>query len=125
MSAYKLWKTQYYNNVKRIKSLKYITRPPRERKTAMKAKYIGKYVDTSFGQYIIQLEYEYRGMRYIVTENRSKGNEPLSWQHQREQDWIDRVIEIESKPKKPFDHADSCEAVLDKLWNYFETGIFE
>lgn len=91
----------------------------------MRAKYVGKYIDTSFGQYIIELEYEYRGRRYTVYENRNKGNEPLSWQHRREQDWIDRVIEIESKPKQSIDPADTCEAALDKLWNYFETGIFE
>ena len=43
-----------------------------------KAKYIGKYVDTSFGQHIVSLEYEYRGKRYTVTENLNKGNIPLS-----------------------------------------------
>lgn len=44
-----------------------------------KAKYIGKWVDTSYGQCIIHLEYEYRRHRYEVTENRRKGNTPLSW----------------------------------------------
>ena len=30
----------------------------------MKAKYIGKWVDTSYGQCVIHLEYEYRGHKY-------------------------------------------------------------
>lgn len=91
----------------------------------MKAKYIGKWTDTSFGQHMVYLEYEYRGHRYTVYENRCKGNIPLSWQHANEQGRIDSLIEMESKPKKPFDPADTCEAALDALWNYFETGIFE
>ena len=78
----------------------------------MKAKFIGKYTDTSFGQFIIHLEYEYRGHRYTVYENRRTGNEPLSWQHRSQQDYIDRLIEIESKPSnwvgKPID--------LDEIW---------
>ena len=74
---------------------------------------------------MVHLEYEYRGMSYTVYENRNKGNIPLSWQHANEQGRIDSLIEMESKPKKPFDPADTCEAALDKLWNYFETGIFE
>ena len=64
-----------------------------------KAKYIGKWVDTSYGQCIIHLEYEYRGHRYEVTENRRKGNTPLSWQHENEQGRIDELIEMENKPK--------------------------
>lgn len=64
-----------------------------------KAKYIGKWVDTSYVQCIIHLEYEYRGHRYEVTENRRKGNTPLSWQHENEQGRIDELIEMESKPK--------------------------
>lgn len=91
----------------------------------MKAKYIGKYVDTSYGEHMVYLEYEYRGHRYTVYENRRKGNIPLAWQHANEQSRIDAMIEMESKPKKPLDPADSCEAALDKLWNYFETGFFE
>lgn len=59
----------------------------------MKAKYIGKYTDTSYGQHKILLEYEYRGKRYTVTEDRRHGNEPLAWQHRLEQDWIDRILD--------------------------------
>ena len=91
----------------------------------MKAKFIGKYVDRSYGQHMVYLEYEYRGHRYTVYENRNKGNIPLSWQHKNEQGMIDSLIELESKPKKPFDPADTAEAAFAKLWNYWETGIFE
>ena len=87
----------------------------------MKAKFIQKYTDTSFGQHMVYLEYEYRGKRYTVYENRNKGNIPLSWQHANEQGRIDSLIEMESKPK--FDPE--IESGLDMLWNYFETGIFE
>ena len=76
----------------------------------MKAKFIGKHTDTRFGRFIVYLEYEYRGHRYTVYENRLKGNEPLSWQHRGQQDYIDRIIEIESKPSagKSVD--------LDEVW---------
>ena len=87
----------------------------------MKAKYIGKYVDTSYGQHMVYLEYEYRGHRYTVYENRCKGNIPLSWQHANEQGRIDSLIEMESRPKVD----PEIESGLAMLWNYFETGIFE
>lgn len=87
-----------------------------------KAKYIGKYVDTSFGQHIVSLEYEYRGKRYTVTENLNKGNIPLSWQHRNAQIEIDARIERESKPKKPYRYEDSAEYAFNLLYEYFETG---
>lgn len=79
-----------------------------------KAKYIGKYIDTSFGQYIVYLEYEYRGERYTVYENLRKGNEPLQWQHANEQSRIDTLIEMENKKPtgKPVD--------LDEIWKMLE-----
>lgn len=91
----------------------------------MKAKFISKYVDTSYGQYMVYLKYEYRGHRYMVYENRCKGNAPLSWQHANEQGRIDSLIEMESKSKKPFAPDDTADAAFKKLWNYFETGIYE
>lgn len=90
--------------------------------TPKKAKYIGKHVDTSFGQYIVELEYEYRGKRYTVYENRNKGNIPLSWQHKNEQGRIDTLIEMENNPCV---HTESAQVGLDKLFNYFETGEWE
>lgn len=58
-----------------------------------KAKYIGKHYGTGYEHYYIFLEYEYRGMRYEVYINTSKGNEPLAWQHRAEQDNIDRILD--------------------------------
>ena len=81
-----------------------------------KAKYIGKWIDTSYGQCMIHLEYEYRGHRYEVTENRCKGNIPLSWQHANEQGRIDELIEMESKPKKPYRYEDTAEYGFELFW---------
>lgn len=78
----------------------------------MKAKYIGKFVDTSFSQYIVNLEYEYRGHRYTVYENKNKGSEPLSWQHANEQGRIDRLIDLEAKAP-----TNSEPLNLDEIWN--------
>lgn len=74
-----------------------------------KAKFIGKYYGASpFERDVIELEYEYRGMRYSVYENRKKGNEPLAWQHRSEQDRIDRLLDTPDMECKPFD--------LDEIW---------
>lgn len=85
----------------------------------MKAKFIGKHTDTSFGQFIVYLEYEYRGHRYTVYENRCKGNEPLAWQHRSQQDWIDRIIESE-KPKSDSQPVDALEEIFALLDEVFE-----
>lgn len=72
-----------------------------------KAKYIGKTYGTGYNRDFVFLEYEYRGHRYEVYENRAKGNEPLSWQHANAQGRIDAIIELKEKTKdfvtKPFD----------------------
>lgn len=80
----------------------------------MKAKYIGKFVDTSYGNYIIHLEYEYRGERYTVFEDRRKGNEPIAWQHRTWQDDIDRTLDVAPK-------ASSSDTVEDALKLFFES----
>ena len=66
----------------------------------MKAKYVGKSYGTGFDRDFVYLEYEYRGYRYEVYENRAKGNEPLSWQHKGEQARIDKIIEMKEMDKK-------------------------
>ena len=66
----------------------------------MKAKYIGKSYERQFGRCITYLEYEYRGMRYEVIEDRGKGNEPLSWQHKSEQARIDRILDTRQTGSK-------------------------
>ena len=81
-----------------------------------KAKYIGKWIDTSFGQCVIHLEYEYLGHRYEVIENRNKGNIPLSWQHANEKARIDTLIEMERKPKKTYRYEDTAEYALELFW---------
>lgn len=76
-----------------------------------KATFVGKHYGIGFEKGMVFLEYEYRGMRYEVYENRGKGNEPLSWQHRSAQDRIDRIIATESKSNpndKPID--------LDEIW---------
>ena len=69
----------------------------------MKAKFIGKYYGTGFDRNMVYLEYEYRGHKYTVYENRAKGNEPLSWQHKAEQDRIDAIIDSTPAKGEPID----------------------
>lgn len=63
----------------------------------MKARFIQAYHYREWGRSIVELEYEYRGHKYTVMEDRSKGNEPLAWQHRAEQDRIDRLIEMDER----------------------------
>jgi hypothetical protein len=79
-----------------------------------KAKFVGKYYRTSlnFERDVIELEYEYRGMRYSVYEDRKKGNEPLAWQHRSEQDRIDRLLDTPKVEGKPVD--------LDEIWKMLD-----
>ena len=63
----------------------------------MRAKFIGKRCGTGYERDYIFLEYEYRGRRYEVYENRAKGNEPLSWQHKSEQSRIDQIIDLSNR----------------------------
>lgn len=73
-----------------------------------KAKYIGKYYGTGYDRNNVYLEYEYRGMTYTVMENRAKGNEPLSWQHQSEQSRIDMILDAPITETEPID--------WDEIW---------
>ena len=74
----------------------------------MKATYIGKYHGTGYERNMVYLEYEYRGMRYTVYENRAKGNEPLAWQHKTEQARIDSILDSKQTSGEPVD--------LDEIW---------
>ena len=69
-------------------------------KTIQKAKFLNRYEYRNFNDDIVELEYEYRGHKYTVEENRSKGNEPLSWQHRNAQARIDSMIEMEEREKE-------------------------
>ena len=88
-----------------------------------KAEYIGRYESNEYREYIVYLEYKYRGYKYTVYENRNKGNEPLSWQHKNEQGRIDRLINIEEcekgREKVP---RTTVEDALNKFFEYLETG---
>ena len=87
----------------------------------MKAKFISKYAHKEFNEFIVELEYEYRGHRYTISENRSKGNEPLSWQHKNAQAEIDRLIELENRPKDDDEH-ESIDEIMAKWFYSTETG---
>lgn len=86
----------------------------------MKAKFISKYSHREYNNLIIELEYEYRGYRYIITENKTKGNEPLSWQHKNEQARIDHIIEMENKKENLESQSSSIDEAINKLFEEWE-----
>lgn len=86
----------------------------------MKAKFISRYPHRECKDFIIDLEYEYRGHRYTVQENLSRGNEPLSWQHKSEQDRIDSIIEMENRPKQ--ENEASVDEALKELFDYWDNN---
>lgn len=80
-----------------------------------KATFIERNVRKQFSQTIVEMEYEYRGMRYTVTENLSRGNEPLSWQHRNQQAWIDRILDA---PKG--NTTEDAQKGFDLFWDFVE-----
>lgn len=90
--------------------------------TNMKAKFIRKYYGRGYDRDFVYLVYEYRGHEYTVYENLAKGNEPLAWQHRNEQARIDRLIELESLPKKPYRYEDSAQYAFNLFMDFVETG---
>ena len=86
-----------------------------------KAKFIRKYYGRGYDRAFVYLVYEYSGHEYTVYENRAQGNEPLAWQHRAEQDQIDRLIEEQSRPKKPYRYEDSAQYALDLLFEAWAT----
>lgn len=87
----------------------------------MKAKFIGKTYGTGYDRNSIYLEYEYRGMRYTVHENRAKGQEPLAWQHKSEQNRIDSILDT----KQATATTAPAQEGFDLLWEYFEGRMEE
>ena len=85
-----------------------------------KAKFLRKYYGRGYDRDFVYLVYEYRGHEYTVSENRAKGNEPLAWQHRQEQDLIDRLIEEQNRPKKPYRYEDSWQAGVDVFYDTLE-----
>ena len=92
-----------------------------------KAKFIRKYYGKGYDRCFLYMDYEYRGHEYTVYENLAKGNEPLSWQHRSEQARIDRLIELENKPKKPYRYEDTAEYAFNEFWKWIEgeSSIFD
>lgn len=88
------------------------------KKATFKYKYYGRGYERDF----VYLVYEYRGREYTVYENLAKGNEPLSWQHRSAQAEIDRQIELENKPQKPFRYEDTAQYGIDLFMDFIETG---
>jgi hypothetical protein len=84
-----------------------------------KAKFLSRYEYRNFNDDIVELEYEYRGHKYTVEENRSKGNEPLSWQHRNAQARIDSMIEMEEREKECNTNTDNDDW-LKMLWGWWE-----
>lgn len=82
-----------------------------------KATFIQKWYGCGYDRHMVYLEYEYRGRRYTVYENRAKGNEPLSWQHRNAQAQIDSAIEIESKPQGQGNPPDWDEIFKELGWD--------
>ena len=82
-----------------------------------KAKFLRKYYGKGYDREFVYMIYEYRGHEYTVYENMAKGNEPLAWQHRQEQDLIDRLIEEQSRPKKPYRYEDSWQAGVDAFYD--------
>lgn len=82
----------------------------------IKAKFIGKSYDKN--GYAIHLFYEYKGREYMITDERNGYSEPLWVKHKNEQERIDRIIEEENKPQKPYKYEDSAEAGFELFWEY-------
>ena len=72
-----------------------------------RAKYKGKCYDKN--GYAVHLFYEYRGREYMVTDEHNGYSEPMSVKHKMEQDRIDKEIEAECKPQKPYCYEDTAE----------------
>ena len=75
----------------------------------MKAKFIRKYNGTGYDRNNTYLEYQYRGMTYTIMESKSKGNEPLAWQHKAEQARIDMILDT---PKA----NDAKPVIMDEIY---------
>lgn len=87
-----------------------------------KAKYLGA---CSVDWKHTDLFYEYRGYEYCVTKhNNGYMDKSLREQHEEEQRKIDELIESLEERNKPALSDMTLEA-FDKLYNYFETGIWE
>lgn len=81
-----------------------------------KAKFVGKVRDRN--GYAVHLFYEYRGRKYMITDEHNGYSEPMGVKHKSEQERIDREIEEENKPKKESKYEESAQYGLDLFWKY-------
>lgn len=81
-----------------------------------KAKFIGKVKDKN--GYAVHMFYEYRGHEYMITDEHNGYSEPMFVKHKNEQERIDKIIEEEQKPKKPYKYEDSGEYGFNLFWEY-------
>ena len=70
------------------------------------------------------VEYEYRGRKYEVEYSNCFNYycTPAWVQHRNSQAEIDREIEEESRPKKPYRYEDTAQYGFDLFWDYVENG---
>ena len=88
---------------------------------ALKARYIGKTYGRGYDKDFVYLEYEYRGKRYEVYENRAKGNEPLAWQHRNAQIEIDTAIErAERAAQNAGKITETADEALQRFFDYID-----
>lgn len=95
------------------------------------AKFLGSYKHNEYGKCIIELEYEYKGHKYSIEDNRSQGSMPLYMQHKLAQDNIDSEIEKEKLYKEQYKkceelenagiHRETIDEALNKLFGYWES----
>ena len=83
-----------------------------------KAKYNGMTYDRN--GYNMHLFYTYRGHEYMITKYRHETNETLKAQHQWEQHRIDKIVEEEMKPQKPYRYEDTVDYAMKKFFEMVE-----
>lgn len=82
------------------------------------AQYIGKTYDRN--GYDVHLFYRYRGHEYMITKHKFNTVETLRSQHQQEQKRIDRIIEEETKPQKPYRYEDTADYAMEQFMKMVE-----
>ena len=87
-----------------------------------KAVFLRKWRDQNpFSKYpAVHMEYLYRGKTYIITDEHNGYSEPMWVKHKNEQKRIDREIELESKPGKPFSYEEYGQAGFDFFYEWLE-----
>ena len=87
-----------------------------------KATFVRKYHGRGYESHMVYLVYSYRGHEYAVYENLAQGNEPLSWQHRREQNAIDELIEQKANEEEHTScrYEDTADYAIDQFLDFLE-----